>query len=89
MPYRRERCQLCGGGLVWGPMIRLTLAKLLEARKLTPYKLARLSGLSLSTVYRLANPDGRFQRLDSHTLNALCVALKVKPGDLLTYHPDR
>lgn len=69
--------------------MRLRLAQLLKARRMTRYALAKASGLRAATVYALARPDGRFERLDRRTLETLCDTLKVTPGELLHHTPRR
>jgi DNA-binding Xre family transcriptional regulator len=69
-------------------VIRLRLAELLEARNWTPYRLAQETGLTVPTVYRLANPDAQFGRITVDTLDRLCAALRVQPGALLEWMPD-
>jgi DNA-binding Xre family transcriptional regulator len=64
--------------------IRWRLAAVLKAQGLTPYRLAKRTGLSVPTCYDLvkAHEPGR---IDAHTLALLCEHLKVQPGDLLDY----
>jgi DNA-binding Xre family transcriptional regulator len=64
-------------------MVRLRLLQLLKRRKMTRYRLAKVSGLSLPHVYQLARPDGHFARLEAETIEKLCAALRCKPGDLI------
>jgi hypothetical protein len=45
--------------------------------------------LTVRAAYRLADPDHDLRRLDLETLNALCHVLKLKPGELLAYTPDK
>lgn len=68
-------------------VIRLRLADVLAERGWTPYRLARETGLSVPTAYRLADPDLRFGRFTADTLDRLCAALRVQPGDLLEWLP--
>ena len=68
-------------------MVRLNLVAMLRRRGMTRYALAKATGLSLTTVYRLARPDGTFRRLEAATIDALCAALDCGPGELLT-RPD-
>jgi DNA-binding Xre family transcriptional regulator len=63
-------------------VVRLTLRKLLKARGMTPYQLAKVSGLSFGTIYRMTRKDGRFGRIEAETLDKLCSALDVEPGAL-------
>ena len=69
-------------------MIRLRLAEVLRQRDWTPYRLAQETGLTVPTVYRLANPDAQFGRITVDTLDRLCAALRVQPGELLEWMPD-
>ena len=64
-------------------MVRLRLRKLLQDNSVTPYRLAKLSGLTLKTVYKLVRASGRFDRIAADTLDRLCRALNCEPGDLL------
>ncbi len=63
-------------------VLRLRVATLLKQRGWTPYRLAKESGLTLNQAYRVARPDGRFARLEHDTLEKVCRALDVDPGDL-------
>jgi DNA-binding Xre family transcriptional regulator len=65
-------------------MIRWHLPEILEDRGWTAYRLAQETGLTVPAAYRLAKGE-RVQRLDIQTLDSLCRALKVTPGDLLSY----
>ena len=69
-------------------LIRLRLADVLADRGWTPYRLARETGLTVPTAYRLANTSIRFGRFTAETLDRLCAALGVQPGDLLEWIPD-
>ena len=68
-------------------MIRLRLAEVLAERGWTPYRLAQETGLTVPTAYRLADPALRFGRFTTDTLERLCAALDVQPGDLLEWVP--
>jgi len=69
-------------------MIRFRLAEVLQAKGLTPYRLSLVTGLSAPTCYRLADPKLEFGRFTADTLDRLCRALEVTPGDLIEYTPD-
>jgi DNA-binding Xre family transcriptional regulator len=69
-------------------MIRFRLAAILKRKGWTPYRLARETGLTVPTAYRLADPDIDFGRFTAATLDKLCTALRVQPGDLLEWVPD-
>lgn len=63
-------------------MLRLRVVELLKQRGWTRYRLAKESGLTLNQAYRVARPDGRFTRLERKTLERLCRAFGVEPGEL-------
>ena len=69
-------------------MIRFRLAETLKRKGWTPYRLSQVTGLTVPTAYRLADPDLRFGRFTADTLDRLCAALGVQPGDLLTWAPE-
>ena len=68
-------------------VIRLRLAEVLAQRGWTPYRLARETGLTVPTAYRLADATLSFGRFTADTLDRLCAALGVQPGDLLEWIP--
>ena len=70
-------------------MIRFRLAEILKRKGWTPYRLSQVTGLTVPTAYRLADPELQFGRFTTDTLDRLCVALEVQPGDLLEWVPDR
>lgn len=65
--------------------MKLGIAKLLKDRGITRYRFAKMTGLSLTTAYKLASRDGRFERLEARTIDAVCEALDCQPGDFITY----
>lgn len=66
-------------------LLRLRLRQLLEARGVTPYGLAKFTGLSLNTIYRLTRRTGRFDLIRADTIERLCGALRVAPSELFDY----
>jgi DNA-binding Xre family transcriptional regulator len=66
-------------------MIRFRLGELLKLRGWTPYRLSQATGLTVPTAYRLADPEQQFGRFTTDTLDRLCMALNVQPGDLLEW----
>ena len=66
-------------------IVRLRLLDILRDRQLTPYALAKFSGLSLNSIYKLTRPTGRFTVIRADTIERLCAALRVTPADLLAY----
>lgn len=69
-------------------MIRFRLAQILKQKGWTPYRLSQLTGLTVPTAYRLADPELQFGRFTTDTLDRLCRALEVQPGELLEWVPD-
>jgi putative transcriptional regulator len=70
-------------------VIRFQLAAILRRKGWTPYRLARETGLTVPTAYRLADPELQFGRFTADTLDRLCAALDVQPGDLLEWVPEK
>ena len=70
-------------------MVRWKIAELLKKRTWTAYRLAMETGLTIPAVYRLAKQNAQMGRVEGDTLDRLCEALDVQPGDLLEYLPDR
>ena len=66
-------------------VLRLRVRQLLEARGLSPYALAKFTGLSLNSIYRLTRPGGRFRLIRADTIERLCGALRVSPRQLFAY----
>jgi len=63
-------------------MLRLRVRDLLKERDWTVYRLAKESGITFNQAYRIARPDGRFNRIERVTLEKVCRALGVEPGDI-------
>jgi DNA-binding Xre family transcriptional regulator len=66
--------------------MRNLVRQVLEARKMTPYRFWRESGLARATAYRLVNdplyiPGGE-------VWDRVCYALEVQPGELMAWEPD-
>ena len=70
-------------------MVRWKIAGLLKKRGWTAYRLAQETGLTVPAVYRLAKQNAQMGRVEGTTLNRLCDALEVQPGDLLEHIPDK
>lgn len=49
-------------------------------------ELTRLTGVPYTSLFELYH--GRAKRVDLKTLNSICRALNVQPGDILEYAPD-
>jgi putative transcriptional regulator len=65
--------------------IKWNLAYLMLDRDIKTGYLAELTGLHPNTVSKLKAHREMPKRLDSETLDKLCMALKCQPGDLLNY----
>jgi putative transcriptional regulator len=70
-------------------VIRFNLARILARKGWTPYRLARETGLTVPTAYRLADPELQFGRFTADTLDRICAALDVQPGELLEWLPEK
>jgi putative transcriptional regulator len=68
-------------------MIRFRLSEVLKQKGWTPYRLSQETGLTVPTAYRLADPRQEFGRFTTDTLDRLCSALEIQPGDLLEWVP--
>ena len=70
-------------------MIRFRLAQILKSKGWTPYRLSQVTGLTVPTAYRLADPELQVGRFTADTLDRLCQALDVQPGELLQWVPEK
>jgi len=66
-------------------MIVNRLSRLLGERRMNLSELQRQTGLSYVTLHGLYH--GRSTRVDLETLDKICRALDVQPGDILEYAP--
>lgn len=69
-------------------VIRFKLAALLKKKGWTPYRLAKETGLTIPSAYRLVSEEPPLSVFKASTLDLLCKALGVQPGQLLEYVPD-
>lgn len=67
-------------------MIRNRLRVILAERRMTMADLADRAGLHYTTVNRFEKDDT--VNIAKPTLNAICQALGVQPGDIFVYVPD-
>ena len=68
-------------------MIVLRLDKLLAKEKRTFYWLAKETGVSHTTLWRLKK--GKSVGLNFETLEKICRALRCQPGDILSLTKDK
>jgi putative transcriptional regulator len=68
-------------------MIVNRLSRILGERRMSVAELQRQTGLSYVTLHNLYSDKST--RIDFETLNKICRALDVRPGDILEYAPDR
>lgn len=67
-------------------MIVVNLDKMLEKRKMNSQQLAEKIGITQANLSILKTNKGRAIRFS--TLDAICKALRCKPGDILEYRKD-
>jgi putative transcriptional regulator len=67
-------------------MIKFRVREIAEKQGLNIQRLASKSGIAYSTILDLWHD--RVRRIDKATLNRLCEALNVTPGDLIIRDPD-
>ena len=70
-----------------GAMIRVHIDRLLKAQGRSFYWLAKETGVSHTTLWRLKKD--RAQGITFNTLETICRALKCQPGDVLKTGRDR
>ena len=64
-------------------MIDCRLYIILHERKMTQLELVKMTGLSQTTISALVS--GKSKQIRYDTLDRICKALKVTPGDVLHY----
>ena len=69
-------------------MIRWRIPELLRLRGWSAYRLAQETGLTMPAASRLAKGEP-VQRIDAATLDKLCAAFQVQPGELLEWVSDK
>lgn len=67
-------------------MIVNRLSRILGERRISIAELQRQTGLSYVTLHSLYSDKST--RIDFETLNKICRALDITPGDILEYAPD-
>ena len=67
-------------------MVEVRIDKLLEERGRTFYWLAKETGISHTTLWRLKK--GKAQGINFGTLESICRALECQPGDVLRLPND-
>jgi putative transcriptional regulator len=68
-------------------MIVVNLDEILKRHERTFYWLAKETGISHTTLWRLKKDKAL--GINFETLEKVCMALKCQPGDVLTIKPDR
>jgi len=68
-------------------MIRVNLDELVKARDITMYRLAKDTGVTYPTLWKLQT--GRAQRIGFDVIEKLCLYLECSPGDLLSVIPGK
>lgn len=67
-------------------MIKNRLKVLLAERNMNLSELAELAGLHYTTLRRFAGDE--VESIHKGTLDKVCAALGVQPGDIFIYRPD-
>ena len=67
-------------------MIRVDLDVMLARRKMSLTELSQRVGITMANLSILKNGRAKAVRLE--TLNAICLALRCQPGDILVYEED-
>jgi len=65
--------------------VKWKLNQIMFERKLKNPQVSEMTGLHTNTISKLKNLREMPDRLDKKTLNALCRALEIQPGDLMKY----
>jgi putative transcriptional regulator len=68
--------------------IKWKLNQIMFERKIKNKDLVAATGLHINTISKLKNCRTMPDRLDRNTLEKLCKALKIQPGELLIYEDD-
>ena len=63
--------------------VKWTVSEILDQRNMTTQEFANAAGLAYNTALDLRR--GNITRVDFGTLQRVCAALGVQPGDLLIY----
>jgi putative transcriptional regulator len=67
-------------------MIKVNLDQLLEERGISMYRLAKDTGVTYPTLWKLNT--GRAQRIGFDLLEKICLRLDCTPGELLLINPE-
>jgi putative transcriptional regulator len=78
-------CMLCPTRI--GEMIRIQIDQLLKERRRSFYWLAKETGVSHTTLWRLKKDKA--QGITFNTLEKICQTLKCQPGDVLRVGRDK
>ncbi len=65
--------------------VKWKLNQLMFERGIKNQQLCQLTGLHPNTISKLKNCREMPERLEKNTLDKLCKALNIQPGDLLSY----
>lgn len=67
-------------------MVRLTIDKMLEERKMTRYELSKRTEIKFQTIDRYYK--NRVVRYDSYILDRICAVLECNVGDIIEYEKE-
>lgn len=63
--------------------IIIDLKQVMKQKKITPYKLSKLTGIKADTIYRYYN--SKLYRIDLYNLARICEALNCETGRIIKY----
>lgn len=67
------------------PFVYDKLFALLKDRGITTYTIRKDNLISQAALQKMKNAEGN---IDTRTLERICAALEVQPGDIMEYVPD-
>lgn len=68
--------------------IKWKLNQIMFERNIKNYQLVEMTGLHPNTISKLKNCREMPNRLEHKSLDAICRALDIQPGDLMAYETD-
>lgn len=66
----------------YGQMV-IDLKPILRKKKITPYRLSKLTGIKFDTIYRYCN--NKIYRIDLTNLARICAVLHCSSSDIIKY----
>lgn len=66
--------------------VTINLKPIMKKRKITPYRLSKITGIKTDTIYKYYNNN--VYRIDLHNLAIICQALNCELADVLQYNEN-